>query len=114
MNKAKASPVEKTHEYLKTKQKLLLLLRWTKKRKIIKELANGIEKGIGIGILIWANKEISEKKSRLGVRSKVYSEKKNPKRFLVSLLKMKVFDSITYAGRIGKKKWKGIEEWKWS
>ena len=69
MNKAKASPIEKTHEYLKTKQKLLLLLWWTKKRKIIKELANGIEKGIGI--LIWAHKEISEKKSRLGVQSKV-------------------------------------------
>jgi hypothetical protein len=42
--------LEKTHEYLKNKQKLLLQLRRTKKRKIVEELPNGIEKVIGIFI----------------------------------------------------------------
>jgi hypothetical protein len=61
--------LEKTHRYLENKQKLLLELRWAKKRKIIEELANEIEKGIGI--LIWVNKEILVKKSRLSVWPKV-------------------------------------------
>jgi len=56
--------LEKTH-----KQKLLMWLRQTKKSKIIEELANEREKGIGI--LIRANKEILGKKSWLGTRSKV-------------------------------------------
>jgi len=61
--------LEKTHGYLKNKQKLLLQLQQTNKRKIIEELANGKEKGVGI--LIWVNKEISGMKSWLGVQSKV-------------------------------------------
>jgi hypothetical protein len=40
--------LKKTHEYIKNKQNLLLQLRRTKKRKIIEELSNGIEKGVGI------------------------------------------------------------------
>jgi len=40
--------LEKTHGYLKNKQKLLLQLQQTNKRKIIEELANGKEKGVGI------------------------------------------------------------------
>ena len=60
--------LEKTHKCLKkTKQKLLLQLQRAKKRKIVEELTNGIEKVTGI--FIWADKEISWKKI-LGVRSK--------------------------------------------
>jgi hypothetical protein len=57
--------LEKTHEYLKNKKKKLLLhLQRIKKKKIIEELANVIEKCIDI--LIWADKKISRKKSWLG------------------------------------------------
>jgi hypothetical protein len=37
--------LEKTHKYLKNKQKLLMQLRRPKKRKIVEELINKIEKG---------------------------------------------------------------------
>jgi predicted DNA-binding protein YlxM (UPF0122 family) len=43
--------LEKTHKCLKkTKQKLLLQLQRAKKRKIVEELTNGIEKVTGIFI----------------------------------------------------------------
>lgn len=72
--------LEKTH-----KQKFLLQLQRTKKRKIIEEFGNGIRKGVGI--LIRVDKEILGKKSQLGVRSKVWSEKENLERSLISTSK---------------------------
>jgi hypothetical protein len=61
------------------------LKRRIRKRKIIEEIANEI--GKCIGILIRSYKEISRKKSRLGVRLKVWSEKRNIKRSFVSTSK---------------------------
>jgi hypothetical protein len=61
------------------------LKRRIRKRKIVEELANEIEKCIGI--LIRSYKEISRKKSQLGVRLKVWSEKRNLKRSFVSTFK---------------------------
>jgi hypothetical protein len=67
----KLTNLEKTHEYLKNKQKLLLQLQRTKKRKIIKEFTNernmfgfsikGLKKRRALG------NEISGKKSQLGI-----------------------------------------------
>ena len=64
--------LEKTHEYIKNKQRLLLQLQWIKKRKIIEGFANernmsgfsikGLKKKRALG------KEILGKKGWLGVR----------------------------------------------
>ena len=53
-----------TRVFKKQKKKLLLHLQRIKKKKIIEELANVIEKCIDI--LIWTDKKISIKKSWLG------------------------------------------------
>ena len=73
---AKIKNLEKTHEYLKNKQRLFLQLQQTKKSKVNEEIANekknmfrfsikGLKKKRAL------SKEISGKKSQLGVRSKV-------------------------------------------
>jgi hypothetical protein len=77
--------LEKTHEYLKNKQKLLLQLWQTKKRKIIEELANEIEKGIDI--LIWVGKEISRKKKIIRCSIKGLEWKKKLEKSFVSTSK---------------------------